>query len=183
MVNNNLKISKNKLEKMLFASLILIYRSGICCGSIFALKSQDNLDFISNIIFNVNDNKIQNTGFLGLYSKNITRDIIYLLCILIMKYAGILKGLCICIPFIMSIQNAVIYMIKYLEEGSVFALIRFILKDTAVSFMVLLFCYVVVTDIIYEKYEVKKDIKKLTVYISGIIIIYIIEYTIRIILT
>lgn len=182
--NKDIKIDKLYCRKLIFSVILLVYFSGLCAGCSFALKNARNFDFVQKVTFVQNLSEIENMAVSACSARFLARDIIFILLILTFKYSGVLKGLCLCIPFIMAVQNTCIYTIFiYKVKVSVFNLIfNYILKDTAVSFMIILYLYVIVTDIVYGRTNIKKDMKKTLIYSTGIILIYIIDTVIKMVI-
>ena len=50
------------------------------------------------------------------------------------------------------------------------------IKDTAVAMLLILYIVVILNQAFNNKYNVKKDVKLLSVYVSGIIIILVVEH-------
>ncbi len=184
MVNKNYKTKLNRIQtgKILFMVVMLIYFSGLCSGCIFALKNAENKAFVSLITGTEKLLAGENTGFFSAYISMYTRDIIIFIFILVFKYSGVLKGLSICPVFVYALQNSCIYSVYYSNINSVLNMIfKFALKDTAVSFLLTIFCYITLKDIADNRYNHKKDIKKITVYLVGITAIYSIDFILKLI--
>jgi len=179
--NIDLKKYKYQSKKLIFSIILIIYIAGICTGSLFAFKNSQNLTFIQKVTFVENTAKVENTAFLAQSVKLCIRDIMLICLILIFKYSGILKGMCITIPFIFGVQNSCIYStIISLKQPSAFnILFNYIIRDTAVILIVLLYLLVVIYEIITSKENVKKDIKYLIIFIFATLCIYIIDLTIK----
>lgn len=179
--NNEIKNLKIQYRKLIFSLVLLIYFIGLCAGCSFAFKNSRNLAFVQKVTVIENIANTENTALFALSGRYLARDLIMLSMILVFKYAGILKGLCVTVPFIMAVQNSCIYISKiYLENLSFFNLFfYFFIKDTAVIFIILVYNYTVVNEIINHKSFVKSDIKKLMIYSVAIILIYIIDTVIK----
>ncbi len=186
MINKNYeaKTNKNTNLKLIFYILMIIYFAGLCSGSLFSLKNARNLSYVSTITGIENMLKNQESGFFAPYIRIYFRDILFLVSVLVFKYSGILRGMGMCIPFVTAFQNSCIYTCVFTTGTSVLnIIIRYIIKDTAVCFLTIIFCYIIFRDIVGGRYTVKKDVKKLLVYIMGISVIYIADIIIKIIFT
>ncbi len=185
MVNKNINNSKSKLQnkKLILYILLLIYLLGMVSGCVFTFKNKDNIEFIKQISLT---EKLLANGETSLYlhtTKIFIRDLILLLSILIFKYSGILKCFCICIPFVLSLQNSCLYAVMInTGEISIFNLLfNYIAKDTAVSLLILMYCFIITNEIIHKRSNPQKDIKKFSIYFSGLSVIYILNIIIKII--
>ena len=179
--NTGNKKFKIKYKKILFIIAIVIYIIGLCTGCCFAFKNSQNMAFVQKVTDVEELINAGNKGILAASAKYLSRDIILLCQVLIFKYSGILKGLCFAMPFIMAVQNSCIYAGNiYQSRLTVFNLFfNFILKDTAVAMILLLYTCITTNEILSDKYIPKKDIINLSVYISAIIIVYIIGFTVK----
>ena len=174
--NKDLKKIKYNYKKLIFSVLLIIYLIGLCTGCCFALKNADNFSFVQKVTFT---EKMIKSGNNSIFS--LCRDILLITAVIVLKYSGILKGLCAVVPFIMSVQNSSLYTVRLCSEKTGFFSLLFnvILKDTAVSFLILIYCYITVNDIISGRQSPKNDMKKRIIYITGIILIYIIDFAIK----
>lgn len=183
MIYKNIDLKKYKYQgkKLIFSIILIIYIAGICTGSLFAFKNSHNLAFIQKVTFAENITKVENTAFLARSVKFFIRDIMLICLILIFKYSGILKGMCITVPFVFGVQNSCIYSTIFsLNQLSAFnILFNYIIRDTAVILIVLVYLLAVITEIIVSKENVKKDIKNLIIFIFAVLCIYIIDLTIK----
>ena len=185
MVNKNRTNSKYKLQnkKLILYLLLLIYLIGMVTGCVFTFKNKDNIEFIKQISLT---EKLLANGESAISvntAKIFIRDAILLVSILIFKYSGILKSCCICVPFILSLQNSCLYSVMInTGEISIFNLLfNYIAKDTAVSLLILMYCFIVTNEIVHKRNNPQKDIKKLSIYFSGLSVIYILNILIKII--
>lgn len=183
MVNKNISQLYEKInyDKVVFSLLLLVYATGLCSGCAFALKNGDNMLFVSNVTFTSRLGKIETDAILSYTLRYFARDLACFAAVLILKYSGVLKGMCLCVPFIASLQNASIYCVLLSQkEISIFNLIfYYILRDTAVAFLLLSYCYIIINDIIKKRQNIKADFKKSSIYIGGILFIYMIDYGIK----
>lgn len=185
MVNKNITNSKYKLQnkKLIFYLLLFVYIIGMVTGCVFTFRNKDNIEFIKQVSLT---EKLLANGETTVYihtAKIFIRDAILLVSILMFKYSGILKSCCICVPFILSVQNACLYSVMInAGEISVFNLLfNYIAKDTAVSLLILMYCFIITNEIIHKRNNPQKDIKKLSIYFSGLSVIYILNILIKII--
>lgn len=182
MIYNNNEIIKNKLymSKLVFSLILILYFAGLCSGCAFTLKNAENIDFAAKITLSQNIINMENSAIFVRYIKSAARDISFILIMLTLKYSGVLKGMCLCVPFITALQNGCIYVVNYIKGKSLKSLIfEYIIKDTAISFLIILFCYVIISEIISGRKNIKKDRQKTSVYIIGILRVYIIDYVIK----
>ena len=180
---DNTKV-KIELVNIIFLILIIMYFSGLCCGCKFAFKNSHNMAFVQNVIDIDKMIKIENNGIYAVSVQYFIRDVVMLCRILILKYSGILKGLCLSVSFIVAVQNSCIYSyVIYQNKLSLFRLILdFVLKDTAIIIILLFYTCIISKEIIKEKYNPKKDIFNSLIYISAMIMVYIIDSTVKIVL-
>ncbi len=179
--NKDFKLSQNTKYKVTFNILLLIYITGLCTGCVFTLKNAYNLDFVKYITLTENISKQAREVDLAVIAPYILRDIVICTLIPFLKYSGIQKSLIICVPFILSVQNGCIYSILFYEKNiNIFNIMfNYVLKDTAITIILLLFIFTTVKEILSKKYNIKKDIKKLFVYYISISCVYIIYYLIK----
>lgn len=174
MVSKNFhkKESKYIQRKFILYIILFIYILGIAIGCIFSFKNDTNLNFVKEITFT--DNFLNNKNIFVYMFKLFLRDVFILTFALIFKYAGILKSLCICIPFILSIQNACIYSVLILENkiSILNLLFTYLIKDTTISLLLLYYCYILMNEILEKKINPKKDIKRFSIFFLGIVFIY-----------
>ena len=177
------KDSKNKYlnKNYIFAAVVFIYFIGLIAGCSFVFKNGDNLTFVKKVTLIENIINGEAKPILALSTTYMTRSLICIITVLILKYSGILKGMCICIPFILAVQNSAIYSILLYENRlSLFQILyTFILKDSAVVFIVLIYCGIIINEIVTYKENVKSDIKKLLIYLTAVCIINLIDYTVK----
>ena len=179
--NKDSKRNKYYYKKLIFSLLLIIYITGLCTGCLFALKNTDNLHFVQKVMFIEKYINNENMLFSGQYITFLSRDLLCLIIITLLKYCGLMKGLCAIVPFVMSAQNAGLYVIlMYKNKISFFKIIfEVMLKDTAVSFIIILYCYIIIQEIRICKENHKKDIKMMLVYISVIISVYVIDMVVK----
>lgn len=179
--NNHIKSKKRQYKKFVFYVLLIIYFTGMCAGCTFAFKNGNNMDFVSKVTFTANSDLFNKSAILSQSVRFLIRDLICVAIIFVLKNAGILKGLCRCVPFIVAVQNSCIYTILiYKNKINIFNIIFFYLvKDSAVVFLIMIYCFISVMDIISDKNDIKMDIKKAGIYISGILFIYVIDYAVK----
>ncbi len=181
--NYDLKTNRNLVQKIIFYTVLAIYICGLCCGCLFALKNSENTAFVSRITGVEKMVKNGNNTLFTVFAAVYIRDVFSLASVLVLKYSGVLKGMCVCRPFVAALQNGCVYIVNYHSGVEIYDLIvRYILKDTANGFLLILFCYVIVSDIINDRYNYRRDIAKFTVYITGITVVYIVDFIIKIFL-
>ena len=154
MVHKTKEIRKRQIssEKYILFLLIVSYFAGIYIGCRFTYLS-NNIIFINYIAKN-----------------SVLNDI---LC----KYSGILNGVLYMLPFFSGIQNSVFYCKFILSDTDIsYSFVMGIIKDTAVLMMLLLYILIIINQIINKKYNIKKDLKYVSAYLSGIVVIYFLEY-------
>lgn len=177
------KDSKNKYlnKNYIFAAVIFIYFIGLIAGCSFVFKNGDNLTFVKKVTLIENIINGETKPISALSTTYVTRSLICIITVLILKYSGILKGMCICIPFILAVQNSAMYSILLYENRfSLFQILyTFMLKDSAVVFIVLIYCGIIINEIVTYKENVKSDIKKLLLYLTAVCIINLIDYTVK----
>ena len=179
---NNVK-NKTRSRKAVFYILIFIYIFGLVTGCMFTLKNTENLEFVKKITLTESLFTDKSDNYIIHSSKFIIRDVILLLFVLIFKYSGILKGLSSCIPAILSIQNSSVYAALMIDKKiSVFNLMfNYIIKDTAISFLILSYCFIIFNEIIEAKENPERDIKRFSIYLSGIIVVYLLNFLIKLV--
>ena len=164
-------------NKIILNIIFLLYIAGLCAGCSFACKNSANFDFVKQVIF------ITNTGnsILLVNKSLLLRDLIMFAIVLILKYAGILKGLVVCAPFIVAIQNSSIYCILLCQyETTIYQLLfYYVLKDVTISLILILYVYIIIKDIFSNREDTAKDFKRLSVYCISILIIYVVDYFIK----
>ena len=181
MIYKSKEFKRSSFNKFIFNLIIFLYFLGLCAGSIFAVKNADNWDFIKRVT-NIENLTFQSKiPFFKLYKQYILNNISFVALVLIFKYSGILKSMAAVIPFILAIQNSCVYIILLADSQlSIYALLfEHILKNTAVSFIIVLYVYTIIKEILSGREDVKKDIKKLLIYWITILGIYLIDYLIK----
>ena len=147
-------------EKYILLLLIISYFLGIYTGCRFSYTSNDNILFIKYIEKN------------SLFS-----DIFCFIVAVLLKYSGILNGVLYMIPFFSGIQNSVFYCKNIINNtGISYDLILNLLKDTAILMMLLLYIIIIIKQILSKKYNIKKDLRYFSIYLSGVIIVLFFEY-------
>ena len=154
MINKKGRIKKFKLENYIEILLISGYIFGIIVGCSYILSS----DYSYNNIFT--NNKY-------LYS------IIYFVITIILKYSGILSGAVFTLPVVLGIQNSAYYcsLILNYKYKFIYNGILIIIKDTAISILLILYITIIIYQIINKRYNVKKDIRLFFMYFSGAVVI------------
>ena len=166
--------------KYIFYSLCIIYISGVIAGSAFAAKNSWNIAFIEKVTFTENFNESDNLADLSRYTMFLCRDIACILSIILLKYSGIMKGICICVPFFQAVQNSSIFITDYINNKSLFNLITsYSVRNTASAFITLMFCAITIKDIFNNREDSTADLKYTIIYVAGIMSVYIIDYTIK----
>ena len=162
MVHKTKEIRKRQIssEKYIIFLLIVSYFAGIYIGCRFTYLSNDNILFINYIAKN-----------------SVLNDILCIIAALLLKYSGILNGVLYMLPFFSGIQNSVFYCKFILSDTDIsYSFVMGIIKDTAVLMMLLLYILITINQIINKKYNIKKDLKYVSAYLSGIVVIYFLEY-------
>lgn len=178
MINKNIdgKTFKRQYKKPIFSILVLIYSAGLAAGCAYALKNSQNMEFIVGVVEIEKLEQMANTAVLGRCAKFMLRDLAFATAMLIFKYSGVLKGLCLTVPFVLRVQNSAVYISGRGRGIGLFELLAvFLLKDAAISFLMLTYCYIILNDIMSDRQNIKKDFKKLIVYYAGIIAVYLIN--------
>ena len=160
----NVKTKRIKTERRIFSIILLFYIFGICAGCLFVFGSRENAEFTNNV-----------------FSYNSAKIIIYFIAAFMLKYSGVLScGICI-LPTIIGIQNASYYCstILYSQDKFSYSIVFNILKDTALTMLFILYILILFTQIINKKYNIKRDVKYLSVYIIGANIIIFTDFIIR----
>ena len=152
------KRNNTDIEKYIFILLIIAYISGIISGCCFIFKNPDNIEL---------------TKYLSL--NNTITFIIYLISAFLLKYSGILCGFIFFLPFLNGVQNSVYYskILLFSNDINLYLNIINAIKDTAISLLLILYLIVIISQIIYRKYNIKKDLKYFTAYIVSSILIYL----------
>ena len=161
MVHKTKEIRKRQIssEKYILFLLIVSYFAGIYIGCRFTYLS-NNIIFINYIAKN-----------------SVLNDILCIIAALLLKYSGILNGVLYMLPFFSGIQNTVFYCKFILSDTNIsYSFVMGIIKDTAVLMMLLLYVLIIINQIINKKYNIKKDLKYVSAYLSGIVVIYFLEY-------
>jgi len=178
--NNRSATDKRQLKKILFCVLIIIYTAGLCAGCLYACKNGQKSILFSDTFLEGYETKTAKNMLLACSVRFLIKDIIMLLSIFVLKYSGVLKGLCAAVPFVFSLQEGYVYICLHNLNLKLFDLLLFFtVKDTAVSFILIIFCFVIIYDIICQKENPKKDFQKLMIYISGILCVYIVDITVK----
>ena len=182
--NRKKKINRFQARKMIFACLLLIYCAGLTAGCTYAVKSDFNIGNMLTEPLYENYRIMDKAQVFDYCISFFMRDIICICSVTVLKYSGILKGFSIGVPFIFSVQNAGIYtMLLHSGQANMFQLIFFyILKDSAITFLLLMLCYVTASDIVQNRYDNRKDIKVLSVYCLGVLFIYVIDFAVKILI-
>ncbi len=177
---NKFKIYEVQYQKLILCAVIAIYLIGLFAGAYFTVKNGSNLSFVQKVTVTENLLNVEKTGDFGLIAKYLFRDIMLMSSILLLKYSGALKGMCISIPFIFAVQNSCIYVsIIRNNRISLYNLILcYITKDTAISMLIIIYTSLIIKEIISNKSDLKKDLKTLICYNSALFIIYIINISI-----
>ena len=168
-------------KKLIFFTVIIVYFIGICSGSYFAFKNTGNLLFVQKVTVIQNLLQVEKTGDLGLSVRYFIRDVLLIASILLFKYSGALKGVCVVIPFILAVQNSCIYASTICNNNiSLFKLITdYIIKDTAISILLIILTTQTIIEIIANKYDIRTDMKKIIWYYLAVISIYFINFSVN----
>ena len=168
-------------KKLIFFTVIIVYFIGICSGSYFAFKNTGNLLFVQKVTVIQNLLQVEKTGDLGLSVRYFIRDVLLIASILLFKYSGALKGVCVVIPFILAVQNSCIYASTICNNNiSLFKLVTdYIIKDTAISILLIILTTQTIIEIIANKYDIRTDMKKIIWYYLAVISIYFINFSVN----
>ena len=145
--------TKNKInaEKYFFIILLFSYITGICIGSYFVFSDSNTAEFTKNILTDSN-----------------FKVILYFFISMLLKYAGVLSGIIFFVPMLFGIQNSADYCCYILEKASIkYETALTPIKDTAVAMLLILYIVVILNQAFNNKYNVKRDIKLLSVYVTG----------------
>lgn len=176
--NKERKINRLQIKRFVFTILLIVYCIGLAAGCAYAVKNSGQPD-ISNYFTSLSGGE---KGALFRYTiSSLCRDAVCICAVTVLKYSGILKGFCIGVPFVFSARNACVYTVALLKkQTSIFSLVFFyILRDSAVTFLVLALCYVTCTDIVQNRLNVKKDLRTLAAYLAGLFFVYIIDFAVK----
>lgn len=150
-------------EKYILTLLIIFYIAGVSSGCYFVLSSNENAYFVNYVL-----------------SDNSFKIFLYFFAAFLLKYSGIFSGGLYILLFFLGIQNSVSYCNMILNREDIFYdTILNILKDTSVTMLLILYIIIIVSQLINKKFNLKKDIKYLSVYIIGVSVILSIEFIIN----
>ncbi len=181
-VYSKIKRNPKKLESILLI-MISIYIIGVVIGSFLMYLDKNSSNFLLTILENSAAMSI--AGEISVFSsfKNLFNDIIFFIVICLFKYSGVLKILTSSVPLIYGMKNAVLYSMASLNGVNFIKIIsNLTIKDTAISFLLILYSASVLTEIIKQKENVKYDIKVLLAYIIAVFSIYIIDIGLKLII-
>lgn len=181
MIYKSKEFKRNNFNKLIFNSVIFLYFLGLCVGCMFAVKNTDNWDYVKRITDIEKLTFKSNTPFFKVYRQQILHSISFIALALIFKYSGILKSMTVVIPFVLAIQNSCVYTVLLVDgEFSIYRLLfEHTLKNTAISFVIILYVYIMIKEILSGREHIKKDIKKLLIYCTTIFFVYLIDYLIK----
>ena len=120
------------------------------------------MKFISYIVEADYKNYLENTKSLSYHIGCLIKNLLFLLSVYILKYSGVLKGLCLSIPFVMGLQNSCVYcyLISNKKTAIITILKTVLLRDVAVCMVIYLAIMLVICDILYDRYAVATDMKR-----------------------
>ncbi|MBR5805949.1 MAG: hypothetical protein IKY30_04150 [Oscillospiraceae bacterium] len=181
MIYKKTKNKKLKHKDILLILLIIIYIAGVFIGCDFAFKNSRNMAFIQKVTCVDLILKSAAESKFAVYVQYLKRDLLAVCSILILKYSGVLKGLSISVPFIIAVQNSCIYAGNLCRNNFSFSklFLDFIIKDTSVVMIILLYTMTITTEILNNKYNPRKEIINLSLYASTIAMVYIIDFTVK----
>lgn len=163
MVNKNKtnKIKIKHIEKYTLILLLAGYILGICIGAIFVFTNSKSIEF-TDIFINTN-----NLNF-----------ILYFILALILKYSGILSGAICILPVFMGICNSINYCnyILNCENKIIYSTVLSLLKDTSICLLLIFYIIIIIIQISSQKYILRKDIKYLSAYILGAMIVNVLGH-------
>ena len=166
--------------KHIFYILCILYIAGLFAGCTFTVRNSRNTAFVEKVTFTTNFIKTENPGDLSRYRLFLLRDIACIISVLLLKYSGIMKSLCVCVPFFRAVQNSSIATADFINKAGVLSIVSgYVLRNTATAFILLIFCTIAVKDIISEREDQGKDIKKAIIFCAGIAIVYLIDFTVK----
>lgn len=179
------KPAKNKhirynYKNIIFFIIIIVYFLGLSAGCYMTIKNALNLDFVKSVTGVTDSSITAYNGDFRRFKTFLIRDIIFFLIALLIKYSGILRGLCICLPFVISLQNGAIISNDYVSGLGLFSLTcDYILRNTAASFIFLIYCSILIYDILRDREDKKRDKRTVFIYILSVITIYRIDFLIK----
>ena len=150
-------------EKYILILLLVVYFTGVYSGCYLVFNEKIDTGFIDNIAGN-----------------NFLNTAVFFIAVILLKYSGILSGTMYILPFCSGIQNSVQYCSYILNNGKIsYMIILEILRDTSILLLLVIYIILIINQILSKKYNIKKDIRYFSVYISGVIIIYLMEYILK----
>lgn len=163
----NVKKNKKSYANAEIHTLILLlsaYLLGVCIGCFYVYSNKSNAIFSLNVI-----------------NSYAAKNILYFVAALILKYSGILSGIICILPVFIGIQNSIYYCSYILNSTDkiIYTTILTVIKDSALTFLLILYIIVIVSQILNQKYVLKKDLKYFAVYFSGANIIILLEYLLK----
>ncbi len=172
---NKIKRSKKKLDNILII-MISIYILGVIIGSFLIYIDKDSSNFLITILKNSMAISISEEVSVFSSFQNLFNDIIFFLLICLLKYSGVLKILTSSIPLIYGMKNSILYSMASINGMNFIKILSSLtIKDTAISFLLILYSASVLNEIIKEKEDIKYDLKILLAYIIAVFSIYIID--------
>ncbi len=167
--------NQTKLEKILLA-VISVYILGIIVGCIIMCIDKESSNFLLTILKNSAYVLVNESISVFSVVKYFINDAVFFLLIFLLKYSGILKNSVSCIPLFLGIKNAIRYCMANISGINLInILINFAVRDTAISFLLILYCAAVMSEIIKKRDDIKYDTQIFLAYISAVLFVYIID--------
>ncbi len=172
------RINKNK--DYIFIFVCSLYFLGMILGCILFFASDENSNFLIVIFKNIVLNAFNNNISLFSFFLNLVNDFLFFILIITLKYSGVLKILNSCIPLIFAIKNAAIYSAAIILDIDILnILIVYIIKDTAIAFLLIIYTANILKEIINQKNNFKADIKIFSAFCAAIFFIHIIDVSLK----
>ncbi len=165
MVSKNINNKKRVYaDKHILTILIFLYIIGISVGSIF-IFSIDKTDIF-------------------LKYNNAINTLLYFVIAITLKYSGVLSCTISFLPLVLGIQNSAYYCNCLLNYNNkvIFELILSAIKDTSIVMLLILYIIVIISQILNNRYNIKKDFKYFITYFIGVNIIIVLDFIIKSIL-
>lgn len=164
MVRKKIDITKNKkiyAEKHILIILIVLYIIGISIGSIFILNINK-----PNLLLKYN---------------NAINTLLYFIIAITLKYSGVLSCTICFLPLMMGIQNSAFYCNRLLNynNDTIHELILAAIKDTSIIMLLILYIIVIISQILNNRYNIKRDMQYFLSYFIGVNAIIIFEFLLK----
>ncbi len=181
-INNKFKKSKTRLENILII-MIAIYIFGVVLGCFLMFIDKDSSSFLITIIKNSFSMNLASELSVFFWIKSLFNDAIFFSLIFLLKYSGVLKVLTSSIPLFLGVRNALQYSAANINNINLIEILAsFVLKDTAISFLLILCTSAVISEIIKQKDDIKYDFRIFVAYIVAITSVYLIDISLKMIM-